>query len=203
MILIINNTTDKKNVLYLPKLLDYFKQIGRPYKLINSIDEMKEITNVSGIILSGSAVSYGNKDFINNKETFIKDINAIYTHHNIPVLGICFGSQLLNVVWGGKLGRFERAFCKTHPITFDQDTFLGKRIPSRTQDFRFCCKFYIKEIPDNFRKIAHTKINGKNIPCIFRHKRLPIFGSLCHPEYSADTFWLLDAFLDYCKTRKS
>jgi anthranilate/para-aminobenzoate synthase component II len=195
MILIINNYEDKKNV---PKIIEYIESKNKKYKVVNSIEDIDKIRNVSGIILSGSPLMVNELDFIKNKEVFFKNVYAIYKFPRVPVLGICFGCQFLNVFWGGELQKLRKNVSTSLPVTFHPTTIFGKKIKSKTQDFKFNCIYAPKKIPNEFKEIAHFDVNSHKIPCIIKHKSLPIYGSLCHPEYLENTHWFIDDFLSIC-----
>ena len=196
MILIINNG-DKEQV---PKLISYMKKSGHRYKVIDSIQDMESTKNVSGIILSGSPVMINGNNFLKDQEIFFKNIHALHKHSYVPVLGICFGSQFLNVLWGGKLDKLEKKLYGSYPVTFETKKLFDKPIPS-SDHFHFSCRYIPRNLPCVFKPIAFVKAEGKDVPCIFRHRHLPIFGSLCHPEGLQSTHWFLDEFLKLCTRR--
>jgi anthranilate/para-aminobenzoate synthase component II len=199
MILVVDNTADQSIAMYLPKLLSYLRQRGYQYRVVRSIDDMKHIMNVQGIILSGSPIMVTEKDFIDNNDVFFTNVHAIHVKHGVPILGICFGCQFLNVLWGGDLHKLRSTLCKTVPVEFCQEKIMGTKIPASPHEFQFCCRYTPNKIPHQFRALAHMTREGKQYPCMIRHKRLPIFGTLFHPEYHADTHWVLDAFMKQCK----
>lgn len=194
MILIINNYRDKK---FTPKIIEYMENTNKKYKFVNSIEEINKAKNVSGIILSGSPLMVNEKDFIENKEVFFTNIYAIHKFPKVPVLGICFGCQLLNVFYGGEVQKLRKNVSANIPVTF-HSTIFGKKIDS-IQKYKFNCIYALKNIPSNFKEIATAELNGVKTPCIIRHKTLPIYGSLCHPEYLESTHWFIDEFLQLCK----
>jgi GMP synthase (glutamine-hydrolysing) len=100
----------------------------------------------------------------------------------IPVLGICFGHQLMVDVFGGKVG----------PINMEMDLYQGSREVTILEDkFGFkkgskkeifiSHRFEVKEIPEDFILLATSK-NCKYDGVA--HKSLPFFSFQGHPEAS-------------------
>ena len=207
MLLIIDNTADQPHATYLPQLLACIRHAGHTYRLVRTIEDMHQVpvAHIEGVILSGSPVVVENAEFISHTSLFMTNVHAMMRHHcrQIPILGICFGCQLLTVVWGGTLGRFRRTICRPVQVEFKMASWLGKRVPTdvsaKTQ--QFCCRYYPKQVPPSFRALATASMEGHTVPCMMRHQSLPIYGCLFHPEHQEDTQWVLHAFLSDCSRR--
>jgi anthranilate/para-aminobenzoate synthase component II len=218
MLLIIDNTADQPHATYLPQLLACIRNAGHTYRLVRTIEDMHQVpvAHIEGIILSGSPVVVENAEFISegrrpstlgsHTSLFVTNIHAMMRHHcrQIPILGICFGCQLLTVVWGGTLGRLRRAICRPVPVEFKMASWLGKRVPtaSMAKTPQFCFRYYPKQVPPSFRALATASMEGHIVPCMMRHQSLPIYGCLFHPEHREDTQWVLQAFLADCRRRQ-
>ena len=62
---------------------------------IKNLNKIKNYTGVKGIILSGGPATVTKKKFPSiSKEVFLK---------NIPILGICYGLQLITKLFGGRI----------------------------------------------------------------------------------------------------
>ena len=67
---------------------------------INELNKIKEFKNVKGIILSGGPSTVTNKKYLRiQKEIFFKEI---------PILGICYGLQLITKVFGGRIASLKK-----------------------------------------------------------------------------------------------
>ena len=100
----------------------------------------------------------------------------------IPVLGICFGHQLMAEKFGGKVG----------PINMDMKLFSGSReieflesihgfIKSQKKQIFTSHRFEVKEMPEDFIHLATSS------ECFYdglAHKTLPYFSFQGHPEAS-------------------
>ncbi len=123
-----------------------------------------------GIILSGGPDSVLNK----NAPTISKDIFKL----SIPILGICYGSQLLTKLMGGKVGNSARAeFGNTIvEIQHKNDLFYG--LPDKLITW-MSHHDIIEKMPDGFQLAAVSP--GQKIAAICNEKK-HIYGLQFHPE---------------------
>ena len=195
MILLINNAK--------PNLVDlhYIKYIRNTLKK-NNIDfiETKKIEDLSstnkpikGIIISGSPL-------ILSKPILLEDygyiLHYLLKYPNCPVLGICFGCQLLSMICSGfTLEHQKKYLCTTQSVLLDNTHplfFEGKK----EKEIQFCFSDLIipnKKI-ENTREIAWFRYNNKKMPCAFDFSNQR-YGILFHSEFLPDTHYIL---LNFC-----
>ena len=145
-----------------------------------------EAFDPQGIILSGGPESVHMK----NAPT----LNEVVLTLNIPVLGVCYGMQLLNQYYGGVVeGSEEKEFgyAKVH-LTGKSDLF--SQIDKDELDVWMSHGDKIQSLAPNFHAIAHTS-STPYAAC--EHKELPVFGVQFHPEveHTADGRELLSQFV--------
>ena len=134
-------------------------------------------SGLSGIILTGGPDSVYDDDARSC-------LNSIYTL-GVPVLGICYGMQLMSSHFGAKVGPAPtREYGKT--LTYFYDSPLFKGIPTSItwmshNDSVLTC-------PEGFKIISHT--DGCDI-CGIECADKKLFGVQFHPEV---------AHTEYCKT---
>lgn len=138
-----------------------------PYNL--SVEKIKEI-NPKAIILSGSPFS-------------LDQANAPQPDYsiwemNLPILGICYGMQLIVSHFGGKIQNQTKR-------EYGQAILQIKKSPSLLEGLALEEKVWmshgdtISELPSDFVVLASTS----NAPyAVIAHKNLPIFGLQFHPE---------------------
>jgi GMP synthase-like glutamine amidotransferase len=191
MLLIIDNTLTDASPMFLPLLLEILEYNNVPYKLVTSLEQLKAISkqNVKGVIISGSPLMITN-DFIHqHRETFLLNMYALTTF-NVPKLGICFGCQFINAIYGnGTLSKLTRPYCKVKEVLFKKKKINAK----------FCCSYILNDISDGFEPVGYTKFNNKNVVCALYNKSEDIMGTLFHPEFEPSTWFIIK---DFCKKVK-
>ncbi len=132
------------------------------------LDEIKKIAP-KAIIFSGGPASVYEK----NAPTIGKEIFEL----KIPILGICYGEQLICHLLGGKVGKsFEREFGKAE-IEIISDLYLFKGV--KNSQVWMSHGDHISKIPKGFQVIAKTP---KAPYAAIADKKRKIYGVQFHPE---------------------
>lgn len=185
-------------------ILDFGSQttqlIGRRIRELNTYCEIVPYNkfpygdaSVKGVILSGSPFS------VNDENAFKTDLSALLGEY--PVLGICYGAQLMVQSSGGEVGKNgSREYGRTHLSVKESDDALLGNIPQDSQVWMSHGDTIVR-IPERFRVIASTgdvalaayKIEGENT-----------WGVQFHPEvfHTAHGTKILDNFLSICGMKK-
>ena len=164
------------------------------YCEIHPFNHLPEIgPSVKGVILSGSPSSV--------RETNAPAINLDALRNKLPVLGVCYGAQLLAYSSGGevipsKIREYGRANLKM----IDAGCELLKNIPMDSTVWMSHADT-ISKVPDNFEVVAST---GDVRVAAFQIRNEKTFGIQFHPEvtHSVDGKKLLKNFvIDICGCR--
>ena len=138
----------------------------------SDVKKIKNFTNIQGFILSGGPSTVTERKFQNvPKEIFNK---------KIPILGICYGLQLIAKIFGGKIRpskkrrEFGRAFLFQKKTSILTKNFLGKN-----NSVWMSHEDAVIKLPKNFKTIASTK-NSKLT--IIENSKKKIYGVQFHPE---------------------
>ena len=201
------NFSKKKNKII---IIDFGSQVTKliarrirelkVYCEIVNLKNFKKITNfkdIKGIILSGGPSTVTKKKYPSiSKNIFEK---------NIPILGICYGLQLISKVFGGKIKKSKKKrefgeailFEKSKSILF-KNFFTNKKasVWMSHQDAVF-------RIPKDFKNIAYTT-NSKFTA--IQNKNKNIYGIQFHPEvtHTKKGFQIIKNFvLNICKIKKN
>lgn len=151
-------------------------------------------TGIKGVILSGSPYS------VNEAKAFKIDLNSIRKKY--PVLGICYGAQLLAESSGGKVESIDsREYGRTHLSFVGNNDPLLKGINTGTQVW-MSHGDTITELPESFRIIASTD----DVDAAAYHIEGEMtWGVQFHPEvfHTENGTHLLDNFLQICGCLKN
>ncbi len=185
-------------------ILDFGSQttqlIGRRVRELNTYCEIvpynkfpADTKNVKGIILSGSPFS------VNDKDAFKTDLSSICGKY--PVLGICYGAQLIAYTNGGKVEKGDsREYGRAHLSAVNSNDPLMKGIHTNTQVW-MSHGDTITVLPENFEIIAGTN----DVKAAAYHvKGEKTWGVQFHPEvfHTEQGTTILDNFLDICECKK-
>ena len=185
-------------------ILDFGSQttqlIGRRVRDLNTYCEIIPYNEfpfgdktVKGVILSGSPFS------VNDDNAFKSDLTEI--RNKYPLMGICYGAQLLAVSSGGKVektgsGEYGRALLT---IKDNSDPLLGNI--QQNSEVWMSHGDTIEQAPENFKIIASTEDVNWAAYKIINEKT---WGLQFHPEvfHTAKGVEILDNFLTICGVKR-
>ena len=148
--------------------LGVYSEIITPKELI----DIKNYKNIKGLILSGGPSTVTKKNFQGiSKKIFDK---------NIPILGICYGLQLIAKIFGGKIkpSKKKREFGRAYLLKKRSSSLIRKFIKSKTSVWMSHEDAVVK-LPKNFKIIASTKDSKLTI---IENSKRKIYGVQFHPE---------------------
>lgn len=98
----------------------------------------------------------------------------------VPILGICYGMQLMAIEMGGSVGRASQREYGKAEIALDSDNELFYNILSETNCW-MSHTFFVENLPQGFETIARTK----NCPvAAMGNKQKKLYAVQFHPEVS-------------------
>ena len=139
-----------------------------------AIKRLKKYNNIKGIIFSGGPSTVTKNKF----QTIPKDLFK----KKIPILGICYGLQLIAKLLGGKkkASRKKREFGRA--ILFKKKTsLLTKNFFNRTKTVWMSHEDAVVKVPKNFTTVASTKDSKLTI---IENTKDKLYGVQFHPEIS-------------------
>ena len=148
--------------------LGVYSEIVTPKEVI----KLKNFGNIKGIILSGGPSTVTRKKF----QTIPKEIFK----KKIPILGICYGLQLITKIFNGKIkpSKKRREFGRAALIK-KNSSLLIKNFSSSRNSVWMSHEDAVVKLPKNFKLIASTKDSKFTI---IENTNKKIYGVQFHPE---------------------
>jgi len=150
-----------------------------------SYEKIREDSQIKAIILSGGPASVYAQDAPHCDERIFQ--------LNIPVLGICYGLQLIAVTLGGQVRKAVRREYGRAELFLDSDNPLFFEIESPTTVW-MSHGDHLTALPPDFKVLAHTE----NSPfAVIANPSKKIYGVQFHPEvhHTIDGKQILQNFL--------
>ena len=166
MLAVVDNTIPGEKTEFLSKLQDGLKRLGIPFETYREVAPLlADADEIEAVILSGSGRMV---DADLRAEDVACALAALAL--DVPVLGVCFGCQLLCWLSGAKLVRLDEPFCGSARAS-------GKK---KTKLF-FCTNYVVKLRGSAMKAVLACEAVG---PCAFEHASRRWYGTLFHPEAS-------------------
>ena len=137
-----------------------------------SIEKIKE-KNPKGIIFTGGPASvYGE-----NSPRCAEGIFEL----GIPVLGICYGMQLMTYTLGGNVARANKREYGTTDVSIDNSSLLFEGFEN-TNGFLMSHTDFVEKVPEGFKNIGHTSSCPN---AAMENKEKNLYGIQFHPEVNS------------------
>ena len=159
------------------------------FAMLYSLDEFPEIGEPGAIILSGGPRSTGDPD--------APDLDfAALDAFGVPVLGVCYGMQLLNLKFGGSVEKSDRREYGAANLFAESGCVLYEGISDVSQVW-MSHSDTVKNIPEGAKVIAKNQ-HGTPVSLQWGER---FFGIQFHPEvtHSHEGNRILKNFLDQAK----
>ncbi len=160
------------------------------------INKLKDYNKVKGIIISGGPSSVTGKKF----ESIPKRLFSL----KIPILGICYGLQLIAKLFGGKIksSKKKREFGRAY-LYKKKNSLLTKNFFKPKKIVWMSHEDAVVKLPKKFKSVGYTK-NSKLT--IIENTKEKIYGVQFHPEvtHTENGIQIFRNFLfSICKIKKS
>ena len=198
--ILINNSEVSSQPKMTPKIREHLKKKGfgvielKEHSQWNIIDQSISKQDILGIILSGSNIRLTKKTYLNQ---YKNNITAVIHYPDIPILGICFGAQIMALMYGGEINTLNQLTQGIHHIKIIKKgiLFKGQKKHNRYKVYENH-RDYIHQVPISFEVTAINQNGG--VEAIENLNQLR-FGVQFHPEYlPQDKYSVLNNFINFC-----
>lgn len=170
------------------------RELGVYSELIHPTDlDLKNLSHIKGIILSGGPASV--------YEEGAPTLDAKLFSLGIPVLGICYGMQLMSHLLGGTVEHKEQKEFGLANIQINLDNPLTKDLP---ESFSVWMSHgdAVTKLPKGFVSTAFSESTPYTI---IKHEEKHLYGFQFHPEVRNTSFGyeMLDGFIKTCQVDKT
>ena len=219
MLLLINNTVKSNTAtssvpklkLALRTLNMGFYEVKGPKIHPEVFDPMGPIfRNITGIIISGSSMKL--TQIGTDISKYVHILHYLRAFQHVPVLGICFGAQLLLTLYGGALVDNRKYTSRAAPVQvlkthkmFRQGDIRPPKTPLRRvgsegspSSNTIVASFNFSDIPimpttstRKVKPIAWVVGNTTSLAVAYEFERGRVYGCLFHPELNPDTYYII------------
>jgi GMP synthase-like glutamine amidotransferase len=203
MFLLINNARPTvSDISLVGKIKSALKYNNIPYYEVKNIKNIpSEISSkIKGILISGSPMRI-TKPLLFEEIAYI--MHYIIKFKNVPILGLCFGCQILHTLYGGKIEDQKKTHMDNyhteltaHPL-FNNVSFISDT--DANHSFLVWFNDLPLELPKSsgVKNIAWFIHNKQKLPCAFEYSKT-CFGMMIHPEMYVETYPVFWNFAKIC-----
>jgi len=144
-------------------LENVIKGLGIPFQVVKSPNDV--YNKPTAIILSGSPMRLTRPSTPKEIKLIKLATNIHLQNPGVPILGICFGFQLLNVLYGGSVKPFGRLVCER-----------------LVDGLEYCFNDIVDRHAPGFRVQKQVVVDGRAVSCYMTDKKRNITAFLFHSE---------------------
>ena len=158
---------------FTPDILSILNKLDQKYDC-KKFDEVNFHLPYERVILSGRKK---NDQRINSVNSSL--IRTCY-NQNIPLLGICYGAEIIALTFGGSIRRIEHIQGPTKITVFRKNNLMEE---CRLTEVYESHTYNIARLPQEFIPLAKSRTSQFEL---FFHSTKKIYGTQFHPERSGD-----------------
>ena len=149
-----------------------------------------QISRYSGVVVSGRAVPSNDSNIHNSRI-----VMASY-ENNVPMLGVCFGGEILATTFGATLRRLPAGLKESRVITVIKENKLLSEVSFVAREAH---QFRIGTLPSSLERLAISAISDNEA---VKHAHAEMYGVQFHPELSGESGRLILAnFVRICRQK--
>jgi putative glutamine amidotransferase len=139
-----------------------------------------ELENVSGVMLTGGndLSIFNNNELSIKRDNYEKNLISYCIEHNIPLLGICRGMQLIGNYFNADFEKVSGHVAIRHSLVIDQNSRYYESL-KEVKEVNSYHNYALKYPGDNIMISAKSP---DGIIKAIEHKSRKVFGQMWHPE---------------------
>lgn len=205
MYLIIDNTKNLDKAYMTPLLIKILNKLFIHYLVLSEVSDVDEVIcnthqyNIEGIIISGGPLCLS-KDSISDTN---KNLLVLNHFKDIPILGICFGFQVMSYFYGSSIEQMpneKKNLYKIKLINTDKSQ-LFKNITNNKFIVFQSHKDFVKYCPKDF--IITSIDPNDNVIQAIESTKLNRYGVQFHPEGLKHSEIVIKNFINICRLNKN
>lgn len=193
--IVVNNSGDLSDAQMTPRLIKFLSDLKEEVFIVSYLRDWSLVTrdDVKGIILSGGPLLLSG---LTDLFQYSKNLVALVEFRDVPVLGICFGFQILASAHGGEVA----SLCELgkrdviESIAVDNSTVLFEGINDNLRAYQWHSD-HVSFPPPGFMVSAYGVDGVVQAIESVESKR---FGVQFHPEGTEEGKGVLDNFVRFC-----
>lgn len=196
-ILIINNYPSKNDLYKIDQIKEALLKFGKSDTAVwrySEVNDQPLAEDIEAIILSGSNRHLSEAKHLAEYRSEIAFVRKV----NVPVLGICFGHQLVGVAFGSKLYSVSDYIKDFQEVRILQPNEIFSSW--KEGDTVLVCQYHkdnLSELPESFVRLAESQFCKIEA---MKHQTRPIYGIQAHIERATnanpDGFSVLENFIE-------
>ena len=194
MILVIDNTKNLEQAKMTPNIINVLKKTSTKFSIISKktelIDIIEKNIEVYGIILSGGPLCLTEGC---NYNDISKNILALNFYKDIPILGICFGFQIMCDIYGCNMLRLKEEHKCVKTIDISNCNLKLMKNLDKTMKIFFCHNDYLRYAPKDFNSFSYY-----GMVLGIENDKIKRYGFQFHPEGTTDGMKIIDNFIKLC-----
>ena len=169
--------------IYTKNLIDFLSE-----KKIEFINQKFDEVNLSDLQKFYSFILSGRRKNVKEMNVTNSKIIKHAVSEKKPLLGICYGAEILAITLGGTIKKSDRHVKGEETVTIESQNKLCNGEMDVTESH----KYEISQLGTELHNLASSKSCRYEI---VKHNNLNIFGTQFHPEMSTDGQNMIESFL--------
>jgi GMP synthase (glutamine-hydrolysing) len=161
---------------------------GSPFtiNIANVLEKLNQKFDCKSYTEVANLLSY-NKIILSGRQRNDRNINAVNSSivkscysHGVPLLGICYGGEIISLTFGGSIHKIGRIHGVEQIRVLEENILIPKKGTIQVYESH---TYSVARLPREFKSVASSRYSSHEL---FFHTTHKIFGTQFHPENSGE-----------------